>query len=96
MSNERALDEIGDKIAAYRATDDQIKVLQDLKSTLRADIETALGDAEVGTVAGEPVITYKFGKRNALDQRALKRAHPEIWASFVAPSETRTFRVVES
>ncbi|MGW0039854.1 hypothetical protein [Gordonia sp. NPDC003376] len=89
------LDAVRDQIDAIRAIDAQIKVLAETRASLRADVELALGDNEIGKLDGHTVATWKHTKRNSLDQTALKRAHPEIVAEFMRATEVRTFRVVE-
>lgn len=83
------------QIAAYKAIDAQMKVLADNKATLRADIEQALGDHEIGQLDGHTVATWKRSKRNALNQSALRKDHPELVAEYTTATEVRTFKVVE-
>ena len=60
----------------------------------RAAIEEALGDDEIGTLNGEPVIRWRHQKVTHLDQKALKEAHPEIVAEFQTTSTQRRFEIL--
>jgi putative phage-type endonuclease len=51
-----------------------------------------LGDAEVGTINGQKVVTWKGSTRNSLDTKALKEAHPALAAEFMKATEVRTLR----
>lgn len=57
---------------------------------LKDEIKAYMGDAETLT-AGEYKITYKSVKSARLDCAALKRALPDIYASFSRPTESRRF-----
>lgn len=56
-------------------------------------IMDALRDAEVGTVDGHPVVTWKSQSRSSIDTKALKEAHPEITEQFTKASSYRVLRV---
>ena len=56
-------------------------------------IMTALGQAEVGTIAGKSVVTWKSQSRSSVDAKALKEAHPEIAKQFMKESSFRVLRV---
>jgi predicted phage-related endonuclease len=68
--------------------------IAEVKANARAAIEDALGDNEVGTVNGEPVVTWKHYKRRSLAQKALKAALPEVAEQFMETTETRRFEVL--
>src|SRR5438067_736327 len=54
-----ALDELADALALLGRTNGQITRLTRLRARLEKQIKTALGDGELGTIAGQPVATYK-------------------------------------
>lgn len=91
------LDAVRDKIDAYKALDDQIKILTETKASLRRDIEIALGDNEIGKLDGHTVVTWKRNaKTRRFDKKAFERAHPEIAEEFTELVEgNRVFKVVE-
>jgi predicted phage-related endonuclease len=60
-------------------------------------IKDALGDAEVGTIGGEPVIKWTHIVTNRFDQKAAKALlTDEQVAACTKPSESRRFTIVEA
>lgn len=60
-------------------------------------IKDALGDAEVGTVGGVPIIRWSYVTSNRFDQKAAKELlTPEQIEACTKPSESRRFTIVES
>ena len=59
-------------------------------------IKDALGDAETGTIGGEPVIKWTHIVANRFDQKAAKAIlSDEQIAACTKPSESRRFTIVE-
>lgn len=73
----------------------QRRTLDDTERAARAEIEKALGDNETGIADGQPVVTWKRHTRTALDQRALRREHPDIHAHYCRTDEVRRFCLLE-
>ena len=46
--------------------------------SIEAELDALLGDADVGTLNGEPVIERRAKKRPRLDVGRLRRDHPEL------------------
>lgn len=90
--NTADLDGVRDQIDALKIVEAQIKALTETKTSLQNDIKAVLGDSEIGTLDGTPVFTWTRTKRNALDQKALKAAQPELFAQYVTATEVRSFR----
>ena len=60
-------------------------------------IKDALGDAEVGTIGGEPVIRWLHVVSNRFDQKAAKALLTDDQvAACTKPSESRRFTIVEA
>jgi putative phage-type endonuclease len=59
---------------------------------LKNVLKLALGHAEVGTIEGRPVVSWKGSMRESIDTRALRREAPGIAEQFTRQSITRTFR----
>lgn len=87
------LEHILDTVQEYKRNALDIAALTERQKTLRARIEDELGDDDTGTLLGVPVVTFKYGKRRTLDQRALKAAHPDLVEEFTTVTESRTFRM---
>lgn len=86
---------VRDHIAALKTVEAQLRALNETKASLQNDIKAALGDNEVGQLDGTTVVTWTRTKRNALDQKALKAAEPELFAQYMAATEVRSFRWAE-
>ena len=70
--------------------DEQIKVC-------RAKIEEALGESEIGTVNGMPVVSWKWVKSNRLDQTLAKEMlTAEQLAACMTETTMRRFVVVSN
>jgi len=69
----------------------QIKELQSIEAELKGKIGALLGDAEVGTVTGATVVTWKNQSRSSFDIKAFGSDHPDLLAKYTKSS---TFRVL--
>lgn len=59
-------------------------------------IKDALGDAEIGTINGEPVVRWSHVVSNRFDQKAAKALlTAEQVEACTKPSESRRFTIVE-
>lgn len=86
-----------DDLAGHIETIRQIKAKQDELAAVRAELEQAvkdrLGNAESGTISGQPVVCWKHGKRTALSQKILKDLHPLVYAECCETTVTRRFEL---
>jgi predicted phage-related endonuclease len=97
MSTEIELDALANwvlhlkQLRADRAEiDEQIEMAEN-------QIKDALGDAEVGTIGGEPVIRWSHVVSNRFDQKAAKALLTDDQvAACTKPSESRRFTIVEA
>jgi len=97
MSTEIELDALANwvlhlkQLRADRAEiDEQIEMAEN-------QIKDALGDAEVGTIGGEPVIRWSHVVTNRFDQKAAKALLTDDQvAACTKPSESRRFTIVEA
>ena len=70
--------------------DEQIEVIE-------GQIKDALGDAEIGTINGAPVVRWSHVVSNRFDQKAAKELlTPEQVEACTKPSESRRFTIVEA
>ena len=76
--------------------------IKDRKAELKATeeaardaLEQALGDSDEGELDGHVVVTWKFMKRNALDQKFLRETYPDLYESCKRITETRRFEIVD-
>ncbi|AAN01945.1 hypothetical protein SEA_TELAVIV_11 [Mycobacterium phage TelAviv] len=69
--------------------------IKEAEESARLAIETALGNNDEGTLDGHVVVRWKPQKRNALDQKLLKAAFPEIYEGCKTITEVRRFEVLD-
>lgn len=62
---------------------------------LKAAIQDRLGEEENGTVAGKPVVAWRWHVRHSFDQKALKSTRPEVYRDFMVTSRYRIFNLIE-
>lgn len=91
----RNLDELRAQIEILRYCRSKKAELKALEDNARAAVEEALGDADEGTVDGEPAVTWRFHKRTALDQRVLKQSFRDVYDVCLRTSEVRRFEIVD-
>ncbi len=70
-----------------------IAELDTAKSELDNQIKAFIGENEVLTRDGRSIATYKGVTTNRFDSTAFKKAEPALYAQYVKPSTSRTFRV---
>ena len=87
------IDNLKAQLAILRHCKEKRAELADMEANARAAIETALGEAENGTIDGHIAVTYKTVKRTAIDQKLLKQRHPDIAAECLTVSESRRFEL---
>ena len=70
----------------------QIKELEAIEKELKGQIGALLGDAEVGTVDGSTVVTWKNQSRSSFDGKGFAKDHPELAAKYTKSSTYRVLR----
>ena len=79
----------------YKKLQAEIKQLEERAADARLHIETALGEAEVGTFDGKPVVRWSRVVTNRFDTSAAKKIlDPTIYAFLSKESTSRRFTVV--
>jgi predicted phage-related endonuclease len=69
------------ELASYKQLEDELK----------AEICDLIGNADTATINGVTVATWKGQRRESLDIKAFKAAHPDIARQFSKQTTTRTF-----
>ena len=82
-------DMVAEVVALTRKIKEDERNLEGYKNRLKM----ALGTAEVGTIEGRPVISWKNGSRETIDTKALRREAPGLAEQYTRVTMTRTFRV---
>lgn len=82
------------EIEELRAVRETLTPLKERAEAAVLAIKTGMGERERLTdIAGRSLCTWKTTTRQAIDQKALKSAHPEIYQQFLTSTTTRTFRI---
>jgi len=82
-------------VETLRWTKERKAELKAAEDAARDALQQALGDNDEGKLDGDVVVTWKFHKRNALDQTFLKDTYPELYESCKKVTEVRRFEVVD-
>lgn len=89
------LDEMVAVLSYLREVTARQKHYSELRKNAEAMVKAAMGDAEIGTVAGESVVTYKTTKRISVSHKDLVEHFPEVALVCQQTSTIRTFRLVD-
>lgn len=79
-------------IAEYKGLEDAIKGLEERKDAVKASLQLALGEAEVG-VAGPYKISWKSQERKTLDTKLLQAAFKGALDPYYKVTKNRVFRI---
>ena len=89
-----ALDELKGWLDVYRAAAAEKSRAESVMAQAREKIEDALGDDEVGTVDGAPVVRWTFVRSSRFDQKKAKAILGDEYDACLVPVETRRFTLV--
>ena len=95
MTTTRDLDDLAGWVTVLREATKEKKRAEEVIAQAREKIEDALGDAEVGTVAGAPVVRWTFVRSERFDQKKAKALLGDDAAACIVPTESRRFTLVE-
>lgn len=82
-----------DLVVQREAAKAVIKQAESEVEAAEARLMELLGPAEVGTVDGQPVISWKRFEREQVDLKALRIRHPELVAQFTTKNPYRRFGI---
>lgn len=80
-------------VAQLRHVKSEAKSYADMEDRLKAELCELIGDAATATYNGEVLVTWKAQTRKALDQKALREAHPDLVDSYTKESTIRVLRL---
>jgi putative phage-type endonuclease len=67
--------------------------LEQSEEYLKTLLKKAIGESEVLSCSGKPLIKWKSTSQNRLDTTAIRKAHPELCKPFIKQTQTRRFTV---
>ena len=80
----------------YKRLQAEKKALEEKMEIARAHVELALGENELGSVNGVPVVKFGWSARNAFDQtKAKKLLTDEQIAECITTTQVRSFRLFD-
>jgi predicted phage-related endonuclease len=91
-----SLDAVAAELVLLRQVEEQRARLAALRTRLQDRIKTAMGAAEVGTVAGVPVVSHKSVLSIVLDQSDLKARYPAVAEDCLTITEARRFKLLKA
>lgn len=86
-----SLDSIEQRWEMYLLALEKVAEWEALAKACRADVEVALGDREVGTIAGREVCRWEHRTVRRWDQKRFRREHPEHEAGYIVETQERRF-----
>lgn len=89
------LNELRSAVALLRWAKQRKAEIKEIEDRAAEAVKAAMGDAELGMMDDQLVVTWKGYKRTALDQKALKEEHPEIAALYQKTTVVRRFEVLD-
>jgi len=92
---EKELDDLAGWIDVMRTAQTEKAKAEEVIKQARSKIEDALGEAEVGTVAGLPVVRWTHVTSERFDQKKAKALLGEQASDCMVASESRRFTLVE-
>ena len=92
----KPLDDLTGWIDVLKAATTEKTRIETVIAQARSKIEDALGDAEVGTIAGVPVVKWTTVTSSRFDQKAAREFLGDAAASFMTETTTRRFTLTET
>jgi hypothetical protein len=90
------LDELAGWLDIYRAAQDTIAKAEEAKAVAREKIEDAMGDDEIGTINGEPVVRWTYVHTDRFDQKKAKAILGDEAAACIVTTTSRRFEMVKA
>lgn len=85
------LDDVSDMIDELRLRKAEAKQLEASIGQIENALKARLGDAEAGTLDGEPVVTWKPVTSTRFDSKACKAQAPDVFERFATQTTSRRF-----
>ena len=97
MSAEVELDALVNWVVHLKQLRQDRNMIDEQIELAEGHIKDALGDAEIGTIGGEPIVKWTHVITNRFDQKAAKALLTDDQvAACTKPSESRRFTIVEA
>jgi type VI protein secretion system component VasK len=91
-----AVDDLSAQLELLRWVEDQLDGLKRFRADVQRAVKLRLGDVEVGTVNGVPVVTYRKALRITLSPRLVRELDPDLARRCEEISEVRTFLLLDA
>lgn len=88
-----ATPDIASLIDSHKELDEAIKELKAEQDQVDDQIKQFIGESEILVSGGHQIASYKTVNSNRFDTTAFKKSEPSLYAQYVKPSSSRTFRV---
>ena len=71
----------------------QIKEINKSIDDAKLKVQAFMGTAEVLTFGGQPIASWKTGKKTSFDSKRLSKERPDVYEAFVRRGTQRSFRL---
>lgn len=89
------IDDLAEPLRLLRQANRQMERWGSVRRELQDMIKNRLGNSEVGTMAGRPVVTWRGTWRSSVSQRLLKERHPGAVVDVTEQKWVRTFLLLD-
>jgi hypothetical protein len=86
-------DEAAQLLKDLVAAKQQAKAAKQTEDELKAQLGLWIGDAEVGRLHGDNVVTWRAQSRESFDARTFQSEHPDLYRKYVKNTTMRVMRV---
>ncbi|PPK63495.1 hypothetical protein V5P93_000451 [Actinokineospora auranticolor] len=90
-----SLDQVADEFAQLERLVPRLDKLAARQRSLQRVIKAVMGDGEIGTVSGVPVVSWRKTLRVGVSQKLLKEKYPHIVPEVLDIAEVRRFLVLD-
>jgi hypothetical protein len=91
-----AVDDLSAQLDLLRWVEDQLDGLKKFRADVQRAVKLRLGDTEIGTVNGVPVVSYRKALRITLSPRLVRESDPDLARRCEEISEVRTFLLMDT
>lgn len=86
-------DDAAQLLADLTAAKQTAKAAKETEDGLKAQLASLIGDAEVGRLNGDTVVTWRAQSRDSFDGKSFQADHPDLYRKYVKTTMMRVLRV---
>ena len=95
MSEQKDIDDLAGTYEQLRTVKEQIAKLKELQTLLEDQLKAAIGEGNIGIIAGRPVATYSVYDKRQFQQAMFKETMPDVYANFCTIVTSKAFKLID-